>query len=227
VDPVDTKVRLRGREALLVDTAGIRKKARVERGVESASVMRALRVLERTDVAVLLVDATQGVAEQDARLLGLCVGRGRPVIVGLNKADTLSADARRKATRDARDALHFATWVPTVALSAKTGFGVSKLVDRVLRGYDAFQRRIPTAELNRFFRDVLERQPPPTSGGKAPRLYYVTQAESAPPVFVVMASAPDKVRESYRRFVANQIREAFAFEGVPIIVRFRKKSQRK
>jgi GTP-binding protein len=114
-----------------------------------------------------------------------------------------------------------------VALSAKTGFGVSKLVDRVLRGYDAFQRRIPTAELNRFFRDVLERQPPPTSGGKAPRLYYVTQAESAPPVFVVMASAPDKVRESYRRFVANQIREAFAFEGVPIIVRFRKKSQRK
>jgi GTP-binding protein len=97
----------------------------------------------------------------------------------------------------------------------------------VLRGYDAFQRRIPTAELNRFFRDVLERQPPPTSGGKAPRLYYVTQAESAPPVFVVMASAPDKVRESYRRFVANQIREAFAFEGVPIIVRFRKKSQRK
>jgi GTP-binding protein len=141
--------------------------------------------------------------------------------VGLNKVDLLSPSDARKAEEQARTALHFASWAPIIPLSAKTGAGVGKLVKQILRAHASFQRRVGTGELNRFFRDVLEATPPPTQGGRSPRLYYVTQAEVAPPVFVVMCSSPDYVRESYRRFVTNQLRKSFEFEAVPLIVHFR------
>jgi len=221
VDPVDTRVELSGQPAVLVDTAGIRRKARVDSGVESASVMRAIRAVGRSDVVVLLCDATLPVAEQDARLLGLATDRGRAVIIGLSKADLLDAEARRKVEQAARDAMHFAPWATTVLLSARTGEGIEELKRAILGAYRSFHHRVQTAELNRFFRDVLERTPPPTHGGKAPRLYYVTQAEAAPPVFVVMCNAPEAVKASYKRFVANQIRKSFGFDYVPVIVHFR------
>jgi GTPase len=221
VDPVDTLVDLAGTPAILVDTAGVRRKARVEKGVEAASVLRALRTMERSDVIVLLTDATEPLAEQDARLLGMAASKGRALVVGLNKIDLLSAEEARKAEEQARSALHFATWAPVLALSARSGAGVGRLVKQIVRAHASFQRRVGTAELNRFFRDVLEATPPPTQGGRAPRLYYITQAEVAPPVFVVMCSSPGHVRVSYRRFVANQLRKSFGFEAVPLIVHFR------
>lgn len=221
VDPVDTRVEIEGQHCVLVDTAGIRKRARVSRGVESASVMRAIRAVGRADVVVLLSDATTGVAEQDARLLGLASARGRGIVVGLSKADLLDAKAKHKALEDARTALHFAPWTQILLVSSRTGEGIRELSRRVLSAHASFHRRVTTAALNRFFESVLEKNPPPTHGGKSPRLYYVTQAESAPPVFVVMCNSPESVKASYRRFVANQIRKEFAFESVPVIVHFR------
>ena len=226
VDPVDTRIELAGRPCVVVDTAGIRRRSRVDEGVESASVMRAIRAVGRADVVVLLCDGTQSVAEQDARLLGLCASRGRAVIVGLSKSDLLDRTAKKKALSDARDALHFAPWAPVVLVSARTGEGVRDLEGAILRAYRSFRHRVPTAELNRFFGDVLERNPPPTHGGKAPRLYYVTQAEAGPPVFVVMCNAAESVKASYRRFVANQIRKTFDFEAVPVIVHFRGRAKK-
>jgi GTPase len=221
-DPVDVRVELMGTPLLLVDTAGIRRKTKVEGGVETASVLRAMRTMERADVVLLLADATQGIAEQDARLLGLAQAKGRGIVVGLNKTDLLDAGERKRAIDEARVSLHFAPWASIVPLSAKSGAGIGKLTREILATQHAFHLRVPTAELNRFFREVLAEQPPPTQGGRAPRLYYVTQAETAPPVFVVMCSSPAHVRDSYQRFVQNQLRRTFAFHGVPLIVHFRR-----
>ncbi len=224
VDPVDTRIEIAGQPAVIVDTAGVRRKARVDAGVESASVMRAIRAVGRADVVVLLCDAAEPVAEQDARLLGLCADRGRAVIIGLSKIDLVEAKARAGVIQSARDTMHFAGWAPIVVVSARTGEGVPKLEQAIVSGFRSFHHRVATAQLNRFFREVLERQPPPTHGGKAPRLYYITQAEVGPPVFVVMCNTPDAVKPSYRRFVANQIRKAFAFDAVSVIVHFRGRS---
>jgi GTP-binding protein len=227
VDPVDSVVMIGGRPCLLVDTAGVRRKSRVSTPVESASVMRAIRAIGRAEVVVLMCDSTEGVAEQDARLLGLIAGRGRALVVGLSKVDLIDSAAKKKAIEDAKTSLHFAPWAPILGVSSRTGEGVKELEKAVLSAADAYHRRVGTAELNRFFRDVLERQPPPTHGGRAPRIYYVTQAETAPPVFVVMCNAPESVKTSYRRFVTNQIRTTFHFDMVPVIVHFRGRREKK
>src|SRR6185436_8660062 len=177
--PVDTRVEIGGRPSIIVDTAGIRRKSRVEGGIEAVSVIRAIRAVGRADVVVLLCDASEPVAEQDARLLGLCASRARAVVVGLSKVDLLDAEAKKKVVNDAHDTFHFASWAPIVRVSAHTGEGVRELERTILEAWQAFHRRVGTAELNRFFQDVLERTPPPTHGGRAPRLYYMTQAETA------------------------------------------------
>jgi GTP-binding protein len=225
-DPVDALVRFGGRPYVLVDTAGIRRRPRVERGVEALSVMRALRAIDRAETVVLLCDVAEGVAEQDARLLGLCVDRHRAVVIGLNKIDKLDRQARAQAIERASDELHFARWAPRVALSARTGAGVAELMAEVQKACDDFRRRIPTAELNRFFEQVLAEHPPPTSGGRAPRIYYVTQAETAPPRFIAVSNAPEAIKDSYKRFVQNRIRDAFGFGAVPIVVQYRKRKRR-
>jgi GTP-binding protein len=167
-DALDARIEYEGKGLWLVDTAGIRRKARVEEKVELLSVMQALKAVERAKIAILLCDATQGVAEQDARLLGLCMDRHRGIIVGLNKMDLLSREEQKKARQQAEDTLTFARFAPIMELSAKTGRGVSELVSKATRIAREWERRIPTSELNRFFRDVIERQPPPTDGGRAP-----------------------------------------------------------
>ncbi|HYJ07500.1 MAG TPA: ribosome biogenesis GTPase Der, partial [Polyangiaceae bacterium] len=225
-DALDAQITYDGKSLWLVDTAGIRRKSKVEEKVELLSVMQALKAVERAKIAVLLCDATQGVAEQDARLLGLCQDRNRGLIVGLNKMDLLSREEQKKARKQAEETLVFARYAPIVELSAKTGRGVSELVSQVTRIAREWERRVPTAELNRFFRDVIERQPPPTDGGRAPRIFYVTQAESSPPMFIAMSSGAANIKPSYQRFVINQIRRAFGFEGVPITVHYKERSKK-
>lgn len=225
-DPVDTSVKFRGKPYVLVDTAGIRRRSRVERGVEAVSVLRAIRAVERAEVVILLADASAGVSEQDARLLGLCSERHRAIVVGLNKIDLLAGAGRQRSKQAAREALAFAPWVPIVGVSAHTGVGLDELMRKVSQAAHEFHRRVSTGELNRFFEQIIVRQPPPTSGGRAPRLFYITQAETAPPVFVAMSSAPQAIAESYRRFVANQIRRSFGFESVPVLVRYRSRRRR-
>lgn len=222
-DPVDERIEFHGNPFVLVDTAGIRRRARVERGIELVSVLRAIRSIEQAEVCVLMIDGAEGVSEQDARLLALCVERRRGVIVGLNKMDALNAEQRAARLTKTREDLGFARFAEIIPLSAKTGEAVPKLMNAVSRCAREMRRRIPTAELNRFFEHVLERQPPPTSGGRAPRIYYLTQAESRPPVFVAMASHSEHIRDSYKRFVVNQIRQSFGFSSVPITVFYKEK----
>jgi GTP-binding protein len=226
-DPVKARLVYENRTYDLIDTAGIRRRSKIEqRGVESASVYGAIRAMEVADVAVVLCDATEGMAEQDARLLGLSADRGRAIVVGLNKCDLLDREQRKRAIAQATDTLRFASWTKVVPISAKTGYGVSELMIATHRAALSMRKRVTTGELNRFFEQVLATHPPPTQGGKAPRIYYITQAAVSPPTFVAISNAPDNVAASYRKYVANQIRKAFDFESVPIVVHYRPKDRK-
>ncbi|MBI3207132.1 MAG: ribosome biogenesis GTPase Der [Polyangiaceae bacterium] len=225
-DPVDTRIEIDGQAFIVVDTAGIRRRAKVERGVEAASVIRAIRSMERAQVVVLLCEATEGIAEQDARLMGLVAERGRAVVIGLNKTDLLDKAGRKRAEEQVRDSLRFAPWAPLVQVSAKNGWGVQDLMRTVRKAAEEFDRRVTTGELNRFFATVLEHRTPPTHKGRAPRIYFITQARSSPPVFVAVSNAPEHIKESYKRYVINQIRKTFGFECVPIELVFRGRGKR-
>jgi GTP-binding protein len=224
-DPVDAEIVIRGEHYEMIDTAGIRRKAKIDEDVESASVLRAIRIINQSRIVVLMTDGTGNLSDQDQRLLALAVDRGRAVLIGLNKVDLLSKDELKKQSEGARDQLHFAPWVPVVHMSAKTGSGVKTLLDAIHNANREFTQRVPPALLNRFFAEILDRQPPPTHKGRAPRLYYITQADVAPPTFVIMCSASEAIKTSYKRFVINQIRKNFQFTSVPLRVRFRGKKR--
>ncbi|HQY65046.1 MAG: ribosome biogenesis GTPase Der [Myxococcales bacterium] len=223
-DAIDAVVAKGDQSYVFVDTAGIRRKGKVNKTedvVESMSVLSSIRSIENSSVVVLLCDANDGVAEQDAKILGLADDRGRAMIIALNKCDLIDRDARKRAEALAREKISFAPFVPIVSISAKTGRGVGELFSTVGAVSEAYRKRVGTGELNRFFAEVLETRPPPTQGGKAPRLYYVTQADVAPPTFVILTSAPEAIHFSYRRYVVNQLRKKFGFEGVPVRVHYK------
>jgi GTP-binding protein len=228
-DAIDALVERDGKPYVFIDTAGIRRKAKVARegsAVETLSVMSSIRSIERAHVVVMLCDAAEGVAEQDAKILGLAEERGRAMVVVLSKCDLLGKSDLAKAEETAREKLSFVPYVPVVRTSAKAGRGLGELFSTIDRVRGAFFRRVGTGELNRFFEQVLDTRPPPTMGGRAPRLYYVTQAEVAPPTFVVMTNAPDGIHFSYRRFVVNQLRKHFGFDGSPVRVHYKARRRR-
>jgi GTP-binding protein len=211
---------------VVLDTAGIRRKSKVSETVEAVSVLRAVRAIERAEVVVVMCDGAEGVAEQDAKILGLAVERGRGVVIAINKTDLMDQRQLAKAEEAARDKLSFTPWAPVERLSVKTGRGVGNLVDTIVRVRSEWTKRVPTSELNKFFEEVLATHPPPTMGGRAVRLYYVTQAESRPPTFVVVTNEPENVHFSYQRYIQNQIRKRFGFEGTPIRIRYRRRKRR-
>ena len=220
------------KQYVFIDTAGIRRKGKVlkaEDTVESVSVLHAIRSIERSHIVVLMCDAHEGIAEQDAKILGLAEERGRSMIIALNKIDLLKKDELKRLEESTRDKISFAPYVPIVMLSAKTGRGMNELFTTIDKVRDSYNKRVGTGELNRFFEKVLEIRPPPTMGGKAPRLYYITQAETSPPTFVVISNAPDSLHFSYKRFVVNQLRKHFGFDGVPVRIHYKMKrrSERK
>jgi GTP-binding protein len=226
VDPIDTLCEREGKRYVLIDTAGIRRKRGIDEAVESIAVMKAIRSIERADVVVLLIDAKEGPAEQDARLCGLVTDRGRALIIGLNKMDLLDGREQQEAIARAREVLAFADWAPIVAVSALTGRAVNKLLLAVDAARKEHGRRVPTSECNRFFEEVLDHHPPPTLRGKPVRLYYVTQAETHPPRFIVMTNEPEGIHFSYQRYVVNAIRERFGFQGTPVRVTYKQKPRR-
>ena len=228
-DPIDSIVERGGHRYLFVDTAGLRRKGKVAKSkdtVEALSVIQAIRSIERAEVVVLMCDADAQVAEQDAKVLGLALDRGRAVVIALNKSDLLDKERTKKANSQARDVLSFITWAPVTRLSAKTGRGVDRLLGLIRDIYEQFNKRVSTGELNRFFETVLERHPPPIHKGRAPRFYYITQARTRPPTFMIVTSHPDNLHFSYQRYVKNAIRESFGFQGVPIRVHYRRKDRR-
>jgi GTP-binding protein len=174
------------------------------------------------------MDAGEGPAEQEAKVLGLAVDRGLGIVLAMNKWDLVDdKDAGKKLERDIRDKLAFVPWAPIVQVSAKTGRGTARLLETVAEVHAARRKRVGTGELNRFFETVLDTHPPPTQGGRAVRLYFITQAKAAPPTFMVSTNFPADVHFSYRRYVVNQLRKAFGFEGSPIVVHYKHKSRRR
>ena len=178
IDSVDTLYDKDGAPLVLIDTAGIRRKRAVEQGLEAMAVMQAIRAVERSHTVVLMIDAKEGASQQDARIAGMALDRGRAICIGLNKIDLLDARAREAAVKHAQDEFAFMPWVPLIRLSAKSGQGVQALMKKVRQVTAAHHKRVPTAEVNRFFEEVLAHHPPPTSGGRSVRLYYVTQART-------------------------------------------------
>jgi GTP-binding protein len=228
VDSVDTLIERDGKRLILIDTAGIRRKRSVNRrGVEALSVLQAIRSIERSDIVVLMIDAEAGVGEQDAKIAGLANDRGRALILALNKVDLLSREQQKKVMDRTREILAFIPWAPLVTVSALKGSGVGALLGRIEDAVKEHRKRITTAELNRFFEEVLERHPPPTMHHRPVRLYYITQVSSAPPTLVVMTNEPKGVHFSYQRYVVNQVRKRFGFRGTPIRIRYRGKRSRR
>jgi GTP-binding protein len=227
VDSVDALYDGGGDPLVLIDTAGIRRKRAVEHGLEMQAVMQAIRAVERSDTVVLMIDAAEGASQQDARIAGLAIERGRALCIVLNKIDLLRPEQRDSALQRAKDVFAFAPWAPIRRISARTGQGVAATMKLVRSVTENRARRVSTAQVNRFFEEVLAHHPPPTSGGRAVRLYYVTQVRSGPPVFMVSTNHPDRVHFSYQRYVANQLRERFGFEGTPVIVHYRAHDKRR
>src|SRR5580704_3207117 len=205
-DPVDAPFSLGGRDYILVDTAGIRRKARIDVDIEKIAVSMALGQIERADVAVLVIDAGIGPAEQDARIAGKVEEAGRALVIALNKSDLIAGDAKREQLRDlTTETFHFLSWAPTTMISAQRGDGVDKLLDLVDRAAAEHAKRIPTAQLNRFFAEVIEEMPPPIHHGRAVKIHYITQGASRPPTFILWANTPDGLAPSYKRFIARPI----------------------
>jgi len=227
VDSIDSLLERNGKRYVLIDTAGIRKKARKKENIEQLGVLQAVRAMERCDLVLLMVDAAEGIGEQDAKIAGLATDRGRAMIIVMNKSDLVSRAELDKTIERTKEVLNFAQHAPVVTTSALTGRGTDKLLAKIDEVMDCFRRRVPTAEINRFFEQVLAHHPPPPQGGRSVRLYYITQAQVEPPTFVAVTNHPDDIHFSYRRYVQNQIRKRFEFVGTPARVIYRKKKSKR
>jgi GTP-binding protein len=226
-DPVDTPFEIGERQYVLVDTAGIRRKAKIDADIEKIAVTMAISQIDRADVAVLVIDAAVGPAEQDARIAGMVEEAGRALVIALNKSDLVANDAAKAKLREqTKDTFHFLNWAPTVLLSGQRGDGVDRLMDLVDQVAREHRRRVPTAQLNRFFGEVIEQMPPPLHHGRSIRINYITQATARPPTFVLWANSPEGLAPSYKRFIANRLRDRYGFRGTPIRIAVKAKKDR-
>ena len=227
-DSVDTPVEHEGRRLVFIDTAGLRKRSKVQDDVEFYATLRTSRAIERADVCVLVVDALDGLHAQDLRIIGDAWERGAGVIVAVNKWDLIEEKDTNTAVRGERELIAkapFLRFIPFLYVSAKTGQRVSKLFDLILTVAEERTKRVPTAEVNRVLESLVSRQQPPQPVGESVRLFYASQIGTAPPRFAIVANRPDAIPESYTRYLVNGFREAWAFTGAPVNVKFRRKRQ--
>ncbi len=224
-DAVDTRFCYNNREYLLIDTAGIRRKARVNEKIEKISMIKAIKSLERCHIATVLVDATQGVLEQDARICGYAFEKGKGVLLAVNKWDLIKGNARKKDLVDDTIERHlkFISFAPRINLSAMTGERVMKLFEKIDLVYSQFSRRITTATVNKAIQEMIDRHPPPRTGRGRLKFFYAVQAHSRPPTFIVFVNRPDMIHFSYERFLINQFRADLGLECTPIRLRFKKR----
>jgi GTPase len=228
-DPIDTPFRYGDREYVLVDTAGLRRRRSIDTLTEHVAAKMSRDQLERCDVAALIIDAREGATAEDARLASLIEESGRAALVVLNKKDLVSRaeiDARVASTREQ---LRFMSYAPVTLTSAATGAGVAAILGEASRLYAEASRRISTGQLNKLFEDIVAHHPPPSGpAGRHVRLYYATQTNVRPPTFVVSTNQPGDIGPAYLRFLTNQLRKAYGFEGTPIriVLRARRKKQR-
>jgi GTP-binding protein len=225
-DAIDTRLAWGRSEVVLIDTAGIRRRGKVASGpaAERYSTLRALSALSRADVAVLVIDAVEGLTSQDAHVAGYAVEEGKGLVVAVNKWDLVAEKTDRTFDQYVewiRSEVPFLDFAPIVSISAKTGQRVGRVLELAVDIWAERRRRIPTGELNRLLINATDRTPPPLVRGKRPRLFYATQAAIAPPTFVFFASDASAVHFSYRRYLENRLRDAFGFHGTPIRLVFR------
>ncbi len=219
-DPVDTLLATEEGAVRLIDTAGIRRRGMVGSAVEHYSLLRALRAVERSEVAVLVVDGTHGLVAQDRHVAGYAREAGASLVVAVNKWDLMDVEARDGDVRlrELRRAFDWAPGTPFLFISARTGRGVGRVLPAAFELGRARQRRVPTPELNQFLTATTVRRPPPTHKGRRLRIYYAAQTRQAVPTFALFVNDPDLLHFSYLRFLENQLRLRYGFQGAPIRV---------
>ena len=223
-DPVDELIDLGGKTWRFVDTAGIRRRAREAQGADYFAALRTERALDRAEVAVVLVDASEPLAEQDLRIVSMVIEAGRALVIAYNKWDLVGEDRRLELDREIDRQLHTARWAPRVNISATTGWHVDRLVPALDTALASWQTRVPTGQLNAWLSALVAATPPPVRGGRQPRIMFATQAGVCPPHFVLFTSG--FLEAGYRRFIERRLREEFGFQGTPVHLAMRLRDRR-
>ena len=225
-DAVDTVLKRNGKEYVFIDTAGLRRKNKIKEELEKYMIVRTVSAVERADIAVLVIDASEGITEQDAKIAGIAHERGKGMIIAVNKWDLLEKDNKtvNEFTKDIRDTLAFMPYAELIFISAKSGQRLPKLYDLIDAVTENHAMRIQTGVLNEIVSEAAALQQPPSDKGKRLKIYYTTQASVKPPTFVIFVNDKELMHFSYVRYLENKIREAFGFNGTPLhfIIRERK-----
>ncbi len=228
-DAIDTEIKYNGKEYVFIDTAGLRRKNKVKEELERYMIVRTVSAVERADIAVLVIDATEGVTEQDAKIAGIAHERGKAVIIAVNKWDAVEKDNRtvNEFTKKVREILSFMPYAEIVFISAVTGQRLNKLYETIDIVSENHSMRVATGVLNEIMAEAVAMQQPPSDKGKRLRLYYITQVSVKPPTFVIFVNDRELMHFSYTRYIENQIRESFGFRGTPLkfIIRERKENK--
>jgi len=224
-DAIDTQLMYHDTPITLIDTAGIRRRGRIEPGVEKYSVIRALKAIDRAVVVLLMIDATEGVTAQDEHIAGMVIDKLKSVVVIVNKWDAVEKDAHTMPafTEHVRKRLNFMEFVPVLFISAKTGQRVNQVIPAGLRVQEERLRRIPTGELNRLLQKAIRLHAPPSRKGRRLKIKYVSQVRTDPPTFLFHVNDPELVHFSYSRYLENQIRADYGFIGTPIRISYRRR----
>ena len=223
-DPVDELVEIGGESWRFVDTAGIRRKVHLQQGADFYASLRTQAALEKAEVAVVVIDVSEPISEQDLRIIDLVVESGRALVLAFNKWDLLDDERRRYLEREIEQDLDHVSWAPRVNISAKTGRHLEKLPAALHQALESWDRRISTGALNAFIGELASAHPHPVRGGKQPRVLYATQAASRPPTFVFFTTG--FLDPQYRRFIQRRLREDYGFEGSPIRIQMRVRERR-
>ncbi len=223
-DPVDELIELGGTVWRFVDTAGIRRRVHQAQGADYFAAMRTERALERAEVAVVLVDASEPLAEQDLRIVSMVIDAGRSLVIAYNKWDLVDEDRRHFLDREIDRQLHTARWAPRVNISAATGWHVDRLVPALELALAGWETRVPTGRLNGWLSALVAATPPPVRGGKLPKVLFATQAGIRPPHFVLFTTG--FLQAGYRRFIERRLREEFGFQGSPVHLSMRLRQKR-
>ncbi len=217
-DVVDTYFKWKDREFLFLDTAGLRKKSKVDYGIEFFSVGRTLDAIKKADVVVLVIDAEQGATEQDTKIAGLIQKYYKPAVIVINKIDKIppSSEARNRVINQVKNRLYFIPYAPIVLTSAKNRQGIKKLLETIVQVYDEAWKRVNTGKLNRALQKIMKLRQPPSYNGKPLKMFYGTQLEGKPPAFLIFVNYPEGFKESYVKFIESNLRELLDLHHAPI-----------
>ena len=228
-DAIDTEVKYNGKEYIFIDTAGLRRKNKIKEEIERYSIIRAVTAVERADVVVIVIDATEGVTEQDAKIAGIAHERGKGIIIAVNKWDAIEKDDKTiyKHTNKIREILSFMSYAEIMFISAKTGQRLNKMFEMIDMVLENNAMRVATGVLNEIMTEAVAMQQPPSDKGKRLKLYYITQVAVKPPTFVIFVNDKELMHFSYTRYLENRIRDTFGFKGTALkfIIRERKEDK--